>query len=366
MRNVVFALVAAALATGPVRAQESEWANKLFEERTKDFGTHPRGVQLKHTFKITNIYKVPLDITEIRVTCGCLTYTTALYDAQTKRPKKSLMPNESATIDINMDGTKFSGPKIINMYVSVGPKFISTATLTVQAVARQDVTFNPGTVNFGVVGRGQTPTQTIDVEYAGNLDWRVTEIVKNANAPFSVKAEELYREEPVKGGILGGVFKKAQAGRVGYRLSLTLKSDTPPGAFKQELLLKTNDPNSPVLTVLAEGKIQANLTVNPSKVNLGNLKVGDTKTARVIVVGQRAFRITGIEGHGDGLKVELPVMAQESQILVFNFEAKTPGEFHRQIRIRTDQDNETVVVTLEGNVAGAEKSSSQKKKVADE
>jgi uncharacterized protein DUF1573 len=347
MRKALLALVATAMAAGPVCAQE-EWANKLFEERSKDFGTHPRGVQLKHSFKLTNIYKVPLDLTNIRVTCGCVTYTTS---------KKSLMPNETATLDINMDTTKWpGGHKLINIYVTVGPQFVSTATLTVQAVSRQDVTFNPGTVNFGVVGKGQTPTQTIDVEYAGNLPWRINEIVKNASAPFTVKAEELYREDPKPGGLL----KKAQAGRVGYRLTLALKADTPTGPFKQELLLKTNDGDTPVLTVVAEGKIQATLTVNPSKVNLGTLKVGDTKSAKVFVVGQRAFRITGVEGHGDGLKVELPGEAKESQVLTFSFEAKAAGNIRRQVRIRSDQDNETVVVTIEANVVGPEGRASKK------
>jgi hypothetical protein len=341
MRKALFALVVAALAAGPARAQQEEWANKLFEERSKDFGTHPRGVQLKHSFKLTNIYKVPLDVTSVRVTCGCVTYSIS---------KKSLMPNESATFDVNMDGTKFSGFKKVDIHISVGPQFVSTATLSVQAVCRQDVTLNPGTVNFGVVSKGQTPTQTIDVEYAGNLPWRINEIVKNASAPFSVKAEEIYREE----GKPGGLLKKPTPGKVGYRLSLTLKSDVPPGPFKQELLLKTNDPDTPVLTVIADGKIQANLTVNPSKVNLGTLKVGERKKGSVFVVGQRPFRITGVEGHGAGLKVELPAKAEESQLVVFNFEAKTPGDIRQQVRIRTDQDNETVVVTIEAKVVAAE------------
>ncbi len=93
-----------------------------------------------------------------------------------------------------------------------------------------------------------------------------------------------------------------------------------------------------------DGKIQASLTVAPPVVNLKVLKVGETKTVRVFVRGNRAFRITAIEGHGDGLKVELPALAQEAHILVFHLEAKQPGELRRPIRIRTDLDNESTLV----------------------
>src|SRR5262249_2082688 len=157
MRHWVLTLATAAVLAAPAAAQ-TEWANKLFEETSKDFGTCPRGAQLKHSFKMTNIYKVPLEFTDVTPKCNCVTCTLT---------HKVLQPNEPGYLNIVMDGTRFTGHKAVNIQVRVGPQFVSTATVTVQAVARQDVTFNPGSVNFGVVARGQTPTQTIEVEYAG-------------------------------------------------------------------------------------------------------------------------------------------------------------------------------------------------------
>jgi hypothetical protein len=218
-------------------------------------------------------------------------------------------------------------------------------------VSRQDVTFNPGSVNFGVVNRGQTPTQTIEVEYAGNLDWRVSEIVKNANAPFKVTAEEMYRQAPMPAR---GVFGRPQPGRVGYRISVTLKADAPAGSFKQELILKTNDASSPVFSVAVDGKLQASLEVAPQLVTMGTLKVGDKKTQRVFVRGSRAFKITGIEGDGKGLRVEHADEARENHIVTINFEPTETGEVRRQIRLRTDLDQETATVTVEGTVSAPE------------
>src|SRR5207237_931355 len=124
--------------------------------------------------------------------------------------------------------------------------FVSTAKLTVNVVSRQDVVFNPGQINFGVVPQGKTPSQTVDVEYAGTLDWRMSEVVKNAAAPFDVTANEIYRKPPAKNF----------AGKVGYRLTATLKKDAAPGPIRQELILKTNDPITPVLTLVVEGNVQ--------------------------------------------------------------------------------------------------------------
>lgn len=354
MRYAVLALATAALTAltaAPASAQsaQTEWANKIFgsephfEETRKDFGTCPRGAQLKHSFKMTNIYKVPLEIADIKVDCGCLTWTAT---------HKILQPNETGYLHINMDATRFSGYKLINMYVKVGPKYISTATLVVQANARQDVTFNPGSLSFGVVARGQTPTQEIDVEYAGSLEWQIHEIVKNKNAPFSVEARELYRQPPMPGRT--GIFGKGPTpGRVGYRISVKLKPDTPAGPFKDELILKTNDQASPLFSVAVDGNVQASLTVAPTLVSLGSVKIGDTKTQKVLMRGNRPFKITGIEAV-NGVRVEYSDQARETHIVAIHFQPSQTGEFRRAVRIRTDLDSEAATVTVEANVIGQE------------
>src|SRR5947209_18604925 len=122
MRKLALALVAITLFVQTAAAQSTAWADKLFGgATTHDFGVVPRGAQLKHSFKITNIYKEPLEITNVRVSCTCLTAVAST---------KVLQPNETATLDITMDGRQFSGPKMIRIYVTVGPKYVSTATLT--------------------------------------------------------------------------------------------------------------------------------------------------------------------------------------------------------------------------------------------
>src|SRR5262249_24853177 len=240
------------------------WANKLFEGTTRhDFGTVPRGAQLKYSFKMRNIYKVPLEITNIRVSCGCLTATPTV---------KVIQPGDTGSLDINMDGTRFTGYKPITIYVTVGPEYVSTAVLNVTANQRSDVVFNPGEIDFGLVQRGQQPSKAIDVEYAGAQGWAVSEIVKNSASPFELKVEDL----------------KGRANR-GYRIFATLKNDAPAGTFRHEVILKTNDASNPVLSFNVLGNVLASLKVSPASVSLST-KVGETASRKIVVSGSKTFR----------------------------------------------------------------------------
>lgn len=333
MRYVASAVVAVALLAGPARTQTTAWANKLFSDGTQhDFGVVPRGAQLKHTFKMKNIYKVPLELTNLKPSCSaCLTWDLS---------KQVLQPNEEGTLEVNVDARRFSGPKSFTLSVTVGPQFISTATLQITANARQDVVFNPGDVNFGVVARGQSPTKTIDVEYAGAMDWRISEVVKSSGAPFQLKVEEFQREG-------------TQLRRVGYRLTVTLKPDAPAGAFTQQLILKTNDPATPVLNVAVLGNVQATLAVAPSVVKLDGIQLGEMQTRKVLVKGSRPFRITAIDGAGDGVTADVPDRSASTQVVTLRIQPERAGDLRKQLLIRTDLERETVTVTVEGAVSAA-------------
>jgi hypothetical protein len=330
MRNVVLALSVIFLLTQTAAAQTGAWADKLFGGVTShDFGVVARGTQLKYSFKMTNIYKEPLEIErwqDLRVSCSRC--------SSAKASVRVLQPGESGTIDVTMDTRQFPSPKkTITVYVTVGPKYVSTATLTVTANAQLDVAFNPGELEFGNVPRGQTPTKHVDVEYVGGGDWEVKEIVKSASAPFELKVEAL------------------PGGKRGYRILATLKSDAAAGPFKQEILLKTNDVSSPTLTFNITGTIQAALTVSPASLTINGLMVGETQTKKVVIRADRPFRILAIDGQGDGVTAEIPDREDTTMILSIKIEPSKAGELRKQLTIRTDLDKETATVTVQGEVA---------------
>src|SRR5579859_4442376 len=276
MRNLGLALIALTFVASTAPAQEADWAAKLFPEGlAHDFGSVPRGAQLYHRFKMYNKWAVPIELTQIRASCGCVTVPV-------KEKVAPLKPKETGYLEITMDARRFTGPKSVKIYLTVGPDYVSSTALTVSANSRPDVVFNPGQVNFGVVAAGQTPTQNIDVEYAGVLEWKVSEVLKN-DAPLDITLEKVAYPNPAPG-------------QVGYQIKVALKPDVPAGTHKWEIMLKTNDPASPLVPVLVEATVQAALSVVPNSLNMQALKVGDTATQRVVVRGSKPFKILSIEG----------------------------------------------------------------------
>jgi hypothetical protein len=316
--------LACAATTAPA---QSSWAEKMFKDgTTHDFGSVPRGSQLYHRFKITNIYAVPLEISA-RVGCNCLTATTSA---------KILEPLQDGYIDITMDTRKFPGPRTVSIHFTVGPEYISTAILQVTANSRTDVVLNPGQISFGAVARGQkSEAKSLDVEYAGVLDWRATEIVPH-KAPLEATFKELYR----------------RPGQVGYRVTVALKADAPAGAFKHELYLKTNDPATPLVPILVEATVQASLAVAPNPLQLGALKMGESITKLVIVRGTgKPFRVTAVEGQGDGVTAELPEGSATVRYLKIKCQPTKVGDIRKQLVIKTDLEQEgPLSLSVEGIV----------------
>lgn len=324
-------LIAAMLfVPGQASAQSLEWANKMFLNSggttSHDFGSVPRGALLSHKFKMTNIWAVPIELIDIRSSCGCVKPTPS---------KKKLMPRETAELVVTMDAGRFTGPKSVKIYVIIGPEYTSTATLSVSANARADVVFNPGQVSFGVVNAGQSATQSIDVEYAGQLNWRILDVIKG-DAPLEVKVQQLAQQ---------------RQGQVGYRLDVALSKDAKPGNHRWELNLKTNDPATPLVPVLVEANIRGALSVVPATVSLGNFSPGQEINRKVIVRGAKPFRIESVSGISDDLKVDFPTTESAVQVISIKCQPGALGDFRRQLDIRTSHEGgSSVSVTIVGTV----------------
>ncbi len=334
MRNLTSALFFLTLTASPVSAEN--WANNMFKDGlAHEFGNVPHGSQLYHRFVITNIYAVPLKITNVRSSCLVCTSVTASTEF--------IKPKETGWVDLLMDARKFTGEKKITIFVTVGDgsDYMSTAELKVTASSRTDIVFNPGSVNFGSLPTGKKATQKIDIEYAGQLDWKVTEVNTN-DGPFEATITELYRKP----------------GRVGYQVAVTLNEDAAAGSLKHEFFLKTNDQASKTVPVVVEANLQAALSVLPDRVSLGSdVKVGDEITRKVVVRGVKAFKVTEVEGFGEAIELvgKLPEKAALAHSLIFKCKPDKDGDFKKALQIKTDLQDKPVSVTIEGKVGPADK-----------
>src|ERR1700676_2092471 len=86
----------------PGPASASNWADSMFDEVSRDFGSVPRGPTLTHPFRIVNKTSAPVHISSVRVSCGC----TSAQALQT-----TLAPGQETAIVIQMDTRRFVGAK---------------------------------------------------------------------------------------------------------------------------------------------------------------------------------------------------------------------------------------------------------------
>jgi hypothetical protein len=295
--------------TGP--AFSATWADALFEEFSKDFGSVPRGPTLSHPFRVVNNTRGPVNIASVRVSCGCVS-AAAL--------KTHLQPGESTHILARMDTTRFTGLKSVTIYVQFNQPAVEEVRLWVQANGRNDFAVNPDTLAFGQLKRGGSPAVSVLVSFFGNNETQVTEVKCESNY-IQAKAQEVRRQDA----------------EVTYQLTARVRSDAPVGKWYTDVWLKTNNAGMPQIRVPLTVEVESALSINPETIALGPVKTQTESERRVIVRGIKPFKITKVMGTDDQLAVrDNTPDAKPIHVLTVKLKAGQPGDLNRTLRILTD------------------------------
>ncbi len=309
------------------------WANKLIIPENApaiinhQFGVVPNGTILHHIFPIKNIYAVNLQITDVRVECGCVSV---------QYPKGIIQPKGATALDLTMDLRRFpSMKKSVTVWVDIsGPEYHSTAVLRMFAESRGDVAITPGQIDFGIVGEGQTPSHFVQLQYQGRMpNWQITRISNSEGSAVDAKAERV----------------QTQGGEPVYKITASLKQGVIPGRIQEQLYLSTNDPSNPTIPVTITGLLKAPFNVSPNPVRLSEIPSGSTKQIRVMVSSNKPFKIEKIEGDKDGLTVDILPDPRRVQILTVKYHATQTGMIQRQLKLITDSGH-TITLPVEAMV----------------
>ena len=204
-------------------APAASWADALFDELSRDFGSVPRGPTLTYQFHLTNRTQHEVHISGIRVSCGCVT-ATALQG--------TLAPGESTAVAIEMDSRRFTGPKTVTIYVQFDRPQWQETQLSVQANSRDDVTVSPEALAFGRVKRGTSSTSSVTVTFQGGSDWAITGAQCESNY-VRTRVSEVSR----------------QVSEVTYEVLARIRPDAPVGKWYTDVWLTTNSPAIPRVRV---------------------------------------------------------------------------------------------------------------------
>lgn len=286
-----------------VSAQQLNWAQKMLEKQSIDFGVVARGADCSTKLKVRNLYREDIQITNVRTSCGC---------SKAEKTVDVIPSGQEAYINISMDTVRFMRRKdsaaLVTFYEPT--KGLSQEVrIPLTVYIRTDVVLTPGNVNFGIVEVGQPAKQSIEVAYAGSADWRINE-VKVSNQLFQAEAVEVER--------LGGTVK--------YRLNVTMAAAPTAGLVTDTLQLVTTDANNPLVPVPVEARVEADIMVTPAELQYGAVRIGQSKVMNVVIRGRKPFTIEKLEREkGDeAFKVRLPSESRPVHVLPLTF-APTEG-----------------------------------------
>jgi hypothetical protein len=313
------------------QAQELSWAHKLFEKPSHDFGVVARGADVVHRLKLTNPYPQTVHIANVRTSCGCISAAAS---------KETLQSGESATIQITLDTRRFSREKKSNVILTFDAPQYQEVTIPIQAYIRTDVVVTPGGAEFGAIAQGAEQERHISIAYAGRPDWTIKNVICK-NSKLSTRITEVSRAE----------------GRVHYDLVVAVKSSAPIGDIREQILLQTDDQNSPEIPVLVEARVEAEFTITPSTVSFGALAPGQKKTVQVVVRGRKPFGITKIESEtgSDAFQVRLPDRANVVHVVPLVVTApKRSGMLTEEFTVTISGGSQPVHFTVNGKVVGGD------------
>jgi Protein of unknown function (DUF1573) len=315
MSRYCYVLLAGLVASAPAVA--ATWADAMFDELSKDFGSVAHGPVQTHSFRVVNNTKQQVNISSVRVSCGC---TSASAE------RSLLNPGEETAIVARMDTSRFIGVKSVTIFVQFDRPTFEEVRLRVQANARNDFSVSPDGLAFGDVKRASSPSLSNTITFYGSQT-KITE----------VKSESNYVRTSVK-------EVKGADGQASYELTAKLREDVPIGKWYTDIWVKTNNPEYPQIRVPLTMEIASGLSVSPDAVSLGQVAVNGESERRVIIRGAKPFKITAVKG-GDGqLTVkDNTIDSKPVHVLTVKLKPGKAGELDRNVRIETDLPDDNSV-----------------------
>lgn len=329
-RCLIIVLISCVSSSSVLDAQELNWAAKMFEKQKVDFGVVARAADTKYRLKLKNIYQEDVHISNVRTTCGC----------SAASPSTTLLKSaEEAYIEIQMDTEKFMRRKDSNVIITFDAPTFAEVRIPITAYIRTDVVISPGAAKFGAVSKGEENVKTLDIAYAGRPDWTIKE-VKSPRDYLEVEAVETSRD--------------ARGGLANYKLKVTLKDNAPAGLIREQVMLITDDANSPQVPVLVEAKVESAFNVTPEIVALGTVKAGEEKSFRLVVKGRQPFAIKSVtcESEYDGLNASITADSERTVhvVPVILKAPANPGSVEDQLVIAIVGQDDPITIRMYGEI----------------
>ncbi len=260
-----------------------DWARKMFAEVSHDFGVVAAGSETVHRFEFENLYMEDVHIASVRSSCGCTTPSIE---------KDLVKTREKGAIVAKFNTQIFRGTKQATLTVLIDRPYRAEVQLIVRGNIQANVSFEPGSVQFGDIMVGSGATRTVRMIQRGNPGWEITDV----KTTFDDKKIKVRLRGPDK-----------TVNSTSYDISVELADSIEQGYVSGELFVETNEGIRYPLNF--SGRIAAPLELSPNVLPLAPLTTGEVVKRRILLRAEKPFRITRIET----TNADLSLSAQNKQ-----------------------------------------------------
>jgi hypothetical protein len=288
-------------------------------EKIKDFGTVPKGEKIRADFQVRNTGTAPLEISQVRPTCGC---TVADFD-------HTIPPGGTGKIDAEVDTTGFSGPISKAVLVFSNDPATPQVNLVIKADVRAFIEVLPRPlIIFRNVLQGEPATEKLVLVSADGSDFKITD-ASASGGPYKLA----YRQLPEKERIPDR--KGSQ-----WELNVTVPADAPEGMLNQKIVVKTTAPKAPEVTINVTGAVRPVVQVIPGEVNFGTVPGDALVGHNVLVINNRQgseLQLTDVAVDNTNFSTEvIPLQAGQRYQVAVSMKAGVPkGEQKATLKITT-------------------------------
>lgn len=224
----------------------------LWTDRSQNFSEIDPGRPLRAEFLLTNDGSQPVRFLDYKTSCGCI--SVAALPAM-------VAPGATGRVVCELNTTGLRGRVVQSVLLRMDHPVQKSVRLELRGVVR-GLWIEPGRVDFGTVEAGKRPRREVVVVAAGFPQARLESVELGDHSPlkYEVRPGHVVEEQKHLGVTVLG------------RLALDwVGGDCPPGAYRTEVLVRTNLPAAGLLRLPVTANLAAVSSLSPPKLLFGKV-----------------------------------------------------------------------------------------------
>lgn len=256
-------------------------------EKVKDFGMIAKGERITAVFEVRNTGQAPLQITQVRPTCGC---TVADFD-------REIAPGGIGKVRADVDTASFSGPISKAVIVFSNDPINPQINLVIKADVRSFVEVLPrALILFKNLMSGEPASEKVTLVAADGSDFQITG-ADAGGGPYQISYRLLPEGE-----------RNAELKGVQWEVVITVPAAAPEGMLNHKVLVRTTHPKASEVPINVTGAVRPVVQVIPAQANLGKVRSDAPVGSNVLLVNNRqgsTLEITGAKVDNQYFKTDV-------------------------------------------------------------